>query len=229
MRGHDIGKFLNGYVPGRFCERSEGSKYLLDEDLDSIWLGKPKSIDDIFHSIDPLLSFFNYQILEEIIKEFGESSDKDNVASYSEEFGEFLQTWTVQSLEISKPTARQMVLKLKLETDSLQCYIDLKRNLAGVLTLSAADIFLLRIKPGHNNIELFLALPWTVVRHNNTKSLADQQIAEIARWKPTVLSVLNGDIVLYEKNTIQEVELDTSVEPVCVSYLTKTKLVFCNY
>ena len=54
------------------------------------------SVDQVFTHLAPEMSFFNHEILEDIINELGDQNDKDHLANYSEEFensvnGKFLK------------------------------------------------------------------------------------------------------------------------------------------
>ena len=52
-------------------------------------LQKAKSVDDIMGLVSQYSSFFNYRMLEHIIKNLGSEQDKRNLAKYVEEFAEY--------------------------------------------------------------------------------------------------------------------------------------------
>ena len=70
------------------------------------------SIDQVFSHLAPEMSFFNHEILKDIINKFGDKNDKVHLADYSKEFKEFCNR-KVFEVEPGRCTCGQRLSKLK--------------------------------------------------------------------------------------------------------------------
>ena len=62
-----------------------------------------ETVDNVMFVVKDYCSFFNYQMLEHIIEEFGTPKDKDNLAAYKKDFEEYAQCCViVGSMKIGK-------------------------------------------------------------------------------------------------------------------------------
>ncbi len=165
-------------------------------------LEKAKSIETIFDLISRYMSFLDFELLKDIIKEHGDEKDKENLAKYIEKLKDFLQNWQVVPLIVNESTEDQTKLNFKLDTDSLTCYNEIKGAIARLFDLrSCSDVVVISIDSGC--VELVFALPTTAVK--TLPSLTLSQIAEVAEWTPTVLNVKVLDGPLKDNNIFYEV------------------------
>ena len=140
--------------------RKREDKLLADrqEDLESA-----NSIDKIFTIVAPFLSFLDFEILEDIInnKDLGTESDRHNLTEYSRSLKEFLNSWKVEPWKIchnEQELLRSRVkLYLKLDTDSLSMYRDVKVAIARILEVQLYTLQLCSVKDGC--IELVFLFP----------------------------------------------------------------------
>ena len=59
-------------------------------------LANAKTVDDVMSTVKDYCSFFNYHMLEHIINEFGTKKDKENMASYKEDFNKYAECCITQ-------------------------------------------------------------------------------------------------------------------------------------
>ena len=83
---------LLAYRNFRGVTRKESTLQLSDRQGD---LEKAESIDEIFVIVCPFWSFLDYDILEDVIKDLGADSDRENLAEYVTNLKDFLHSWKV--------------------------------------------------------------------------------------------------------------------------------------
>ena len=142
--------------------RKREDKLLADrqEDLESA-----SSIDKIFTIVAPFLSFLDFEILEDIINnnDLGTESDRQNLTEYSRSLKEFLNSWKVEPCQICRDE-RELIesrvkLYLKLDTDSLSMYRNVKVAIARILEVQVYTLQLCSVQNGC--IELLFLFPKT--------------------------------------------------------------------
>ena len=115
------------------------------------------SVDQVFTHLAPEMSFFNHEILEDIINEFDDQNDKDRLANYSEEFREFCKRKVFEVepgdcpcgkyLKERKPFAIVLPTGEK-RLQNLGDAVNIKETLADVLGVPLATLHLHRIDRG---------------------------------------------------------------------------------
>ena len=123
-------------------------------------LMRSKSIDEVFTDLAPEMSFFNHDILANIIEELGDKDDKNRLINYSEEFKEFCKR-KVFEIEPGHCTCGHNLSKLKgrklfavvLPTSEMMMKklgdaVNIKETLADVLGVPPATLHLHRIDRG---------------------------------------------------------------------------------
>ena len=119
------------------------------------------SIDEIFRIISPFWSFIDYSLLEEIVNYLGADADQKNLAGYVESLNEFLNSWKVKPHKICRHESEllrsRVKLHIKLDTDTLLMYRDVKAAIARIFSLKVAELQLYSIEEGC--IELVFLCP----------------------------------------------------------------------
>ena len=127
------------------------------------------SVDQVFIHLAPEMSFFNHEILEDIINELGDQNDNDRLANYSEEFKEFCKRKVFevepghcpcgQYLKQRKPFAIVLPTGEK-RLRNLGDAVSIKETLADVLGVPLATLHLHRIDRG--SIILVFSVPCSI-------------------------------------------------------------------
>lgn len=131
---------------------------------------KATSIDELYKLIDSHQSFFNWEILAEVIKIHGTKEDQTNLEIYREGFQRFAKIRLFkcpQKLYGSNGPRYQMTeLTVKIEasweSSTIQQVHQLKQTLAKVLQLSPTCLHLCQVKEGC--VELVFAVPQFVAQ-----------------------------------------------------------------
>ena len=156
-------------------------------------LKKAESIDEVFCIVSPFWSFIDYRILEDIIssEDLGDDSDRQNLTAYITDLKEFLNSWKVEPHEIyrhkSERLESRVKLRLKLNTDTLSMYRDVKAAIARIFMLRVEELQLYSIEEGC--IELaFLCLGITEL-----PPLSFEKEEDLYRASPPILKVMLVD------------------------------------
>ena len=156
-------------------------------------LRKTASVDDAMSVISSYCSFFNYRIVECIIKKLGTEQDKTSLEKYKEEFSVYAQRHVFECPaelgEIDEDEHANMFVTLDTTYDSytvshLYAFVS---NLQRVLKIPAMSLRLCRIGPG--NLKLFFQLPLSV--QQTTFPLSDDQEVALGSLGVTLLSCGN--------------------------------------
>ena len=146
---------LTSYRASRAVIEKESNMLLADQQED---LKRAASIDEIFVIISPFWSFLDFEILENVIELFGVDSDRQNLAEYVTELKEFLNSWKVKPCKISRldDDDSRMKICIKLDTDSLAIYRDLKAAIARIFEVDVYVLHLHSIEDGCIQLIFFL-------------------------------------------------------------------------
>ena len=153
-------------------------------------LAKAANVDDIMSVVKDYCSFFNYQMLEHIITEFGTVKDKENLEKYKEEFNNYAEHCIIECpSEVGKENKGYTTMVVVLDDSFENCtWSHLSvfiRNLQKVLKIpSGVELRLCRINPG--SIILTFQLPRFVKK--DIFPLSDDQKKELAALRVTRLS-----------------------------------------
>ena len=148
-----------------------------------------ESIDEIFCIIAPFWSFLDYRILEKIIndKDLGDDLARRNLAEYTSSLKEFLNSWKVEPYKIchyeSEALGSPVKLHLKLDTDSLSIYRDVKAANARIFNMKVEELQLHSIEEGCVTL-VFLCHGRTIQSH-----LSDEKLEEVFGISPPILKI----------------------------------------
>ena len=119
------------------------------------------SVDEVFTHLAQEMSFFNHEILEDIITKLGDKDDKDHLADYSKEFKEFCKRkvfeiepgcctcWQrLSQLERKKLFVVVLPMDERTMVQKLEDAVSIKKVLAKVLGVPPATLHLHRIDRG---------------------------------------------------------------------------------
>ena len=156
-------------------------------------------VDDLFMVILPFESFLDYDLLEKIVKKFGDDTDKENLAQYVADLKEFLNSWKVKPQNIcqyERNTESELKMCFKLESDSMKCYRDFKGSIAKIFRVNVCAIRIAAVDIGC--IEIGFFFPKVIAK----QSLSSSQETQLAALTPRLLrvSVIDGQsrIVIFE-------------------------------
>ena len=125
-----------------------------------------KTIDDVMAKVGEYSSFFNYEILQNIIDHVGAKKDRENLATYLREFAEYAKRKVYECpCEVGQlnETGRSNVfvtLDRSYDTFTVSCLKDFERELAKILNVSSDVVVLYRIAPG--NLRLIFQIPLSI-------------------------------------------------------------------
>ena len=143
-------------------------------------LRKTASVDDAMSVISSYCSFFNYRIVECIIKKLGTERDKTNLEKYKEEFSVYAQRHVFECPaelgEIDEDAHANMFVTLDATYDSytVSHLCSFIRNLQSVLKVPPVSLRLCRIGPG--SLKLTFQLPLSIQKATFPLS-SDQEVA----------------------------------------------------
>ena len=164
-----------------------------------------ESIDKIFHIISPFWSFLDFRILERIIndKDLGDDLAQQNLAEYTSDLKEFLNSWKVKPYKFcryeSEALESPVKLHLKLDTDSLSIYRDVKAAIARIFGLKVEELQLHSIEEGCVTL-VFLCHGRTIQSH-----LSGEKLEEVFGISPPVLKI----------SLVDESEIERIIFEVC--------------
>ncbi len=174
------------------------SVYIKDENLSGQELTNKLeevcSVGDIFFLLIPFWSFLDYEILEGIINEFGDSRhiDKKNMDDYKHSLERFLSSWKIEPCIVNQHcdscNDSRIQLHLKLDTDSMSCYRYIKNTIASIFKLELYELCLHSIKCGC--LEIVLLLP----NFPRLLSMTLNAQEEIEKISPRVLQYSIGNL-----------------------------------
>ena len=153
-------------------------------------LRKTGSVDDAVSVISSYCSFFNYRIVECIIKKLGTEQDKTNLEKYKAEFSVYAQRHVFECPaevgEIDEDAHANMFVTLDTTYDSytvshLYAFVS---NLQRVLKIPPMSLRLCRIGPG--SLKLIFQLPHSV--QQTTFPLSNDQEVALTNLGVTLLS-----------------------------------------
>ncbi len=129
-----------------------GAKVLDEKDREEI--KSAKSVAGVFITLCNYVSFFNYDIIEHIIKLYGSADDHERLKEYVCAFNTFSERnvfevpASVFSVSKSRTTAKVFALKCTQRVYSLEGVQSMKRKIAKVLGLKPLSLQLCSIKKG---------------------------------------------------------------------------------
>lgn len=156
-------------------------------------LEKANSIDMVFVLMSPFWSFLDYEILEDLIDNFGTDIDQQNMAQYVEFLKSFLESCKVEPCIVNHYTCTfddsRVKLHLKLDTDSMAHYRNIKATIARIFRVKVYAINVHSIKQGCMElIFLFPKMPELPLTYHVHAQLADIY--------PSVIQLTVGDTSL---------------------------------
>ncbi len=165
-------------------------------------LNNANTIDAVFGIVSQFWSFLDYNLLEKVVEEFGDDSDKQKFADYIKALEEFLSDWKVVPHKIQRSEVPTTAVKLcsKFDSDSLP-YRDIRASIARILKVHVSNVLIQSIEKG--STKLVFLLPREAVVPYLTAELRKEISEEIAALTPSVLHVLLLDGC--EEHTLFEV------------------------
>ena len=125
-----------------------------------------KTIDNVMVIVSEYSSFFNYQILQNIIDHLGGEEDRKNLAMYLQKFAEYAKCKVYECpCEVGQlnETGRSNIfvtLDKSYDNCTVSCLKDFERELAKILNVSSDVVVLCRIAPG--SIQLIFQIPLSI-------------------------------------------------------------------
>ncbi len=163
-------------------------------------LNNASTIDAVFGIMSQFWSFLDYNLLEKVVNEFGDDSDKQKFADYTKALEEFLSVWKVVPHKIQRSEVPTTAVKLcfKFDSDSLP-YRDIRASIARIFKVHVSDVLIQSIEKGSTKLVFLLPREAVVPYLTAKKEIAEQ----IAALTPSVLHVLLLDGC--EEHTLFEV------------------------
>lgn len=129
-----------------------------------------KAIDRAFIVLGRHMSFFNYEVLHQIITSLGNDADKERLKAYEESFNHFCERKTFQVspnvFHNSQPGKRRaflvMITKKMQSSFKLNDILEQKRKFATILGLKSSMLLIHRIDEG--SILILFSIPESVAR-----------------------------------------------------------------
>ena len=181
------------------------------------------SIDKVFELITPYFSFFNYNLIQHVVKEFGEDDDVENFKSYLEKFDKFCkrQATEVKSILDGPEYSTTTCFKVKIEDDFKQTYTvktvrSFRAKLCTILDVTEPCLRLVSIENGC--ILLTFILPTLVVPF--IFPLSKEQ--EVQMDSEGVLAYLVGNdasqtVIIRQKEGIDLIQIKTPTSPLTLA------------
>ena len=121
-----------------------------------------ETIHDVFELIQPHCSFFNYELLENLVQVCGADQDKKYLEEYTEHFSEYCKTMPcaeeVFGTGDAGPKRTKLIFKLDYEREELKPdnVKSIKENIAYHLGVKPSMLYLSKIKDGCILMEIFI-------------------------------------------------------------------------
>ena len=126
-----------------------------------------ESVQKIFLTLRKYTSFFNYEIIERLISQYGTSDDKKMLQGYCQTLDAFCQRNVYEippnSFSNPRPEAKQLVLKCTQDTLTLHDVQAIREKAAKILHLKYSTLQLYSIEKGC--IELHFLISSAVADH----------------------------------------------------------------
>ena len=182
IRPQKLSAFLLSFQSTRGALKQNGSLFINSCQQE---LNNASTIDAVFGIVSQFWSFLDYNLLEKVVKEFGDDSDKQKFADYTKALQEFLSDWKVVPHKIQRSEVPTTAVKLcfKLDSDSLP-YRDIRASIARIFDVHVSNVLIESIEKGCT--KLVFLLPREAVVLITKKEIA----AKIAALTPSVLHVL---------------------------------------
>lgn len=145
----------------------DAPKSLLQEEEELV---EAKVIDRAFIVLGRHMSFFNYEVLHQIITSLGNDADKERLKAYEESFNHFCERKTFEVspnvFHNSQPGKRRaflvMITKKMQSSFKLNDILEQKRKLATILGLKSSMLLIHRIDEG--SILILFSIPESVAK-----------------------------------------------------------------
>ena len=139
--------------------------FLKTEERDCI--KKTEDVEEILGILKPYWNYFDYELLEHIVKEFGTSKLQQKVKEYIEELERFEKTKSIQlifnipSLHKRNIPDHFVKMVIHLRWNAAECMFykvhELKNKMADHMNLKRYALYLMEVKPG--SVVIVLAIP----------------------------------------------------------------------
>jgi hypothetical protein len=127
-----------------------------------------ETIDDVMSIVREYSSFFNYQILQNIIDHLGGEEDRENLTVYLEEFAEYAKRKVyecpceVGQLNEVGRSNKIVTLDKSYDNCTVSCLQNFERELAKILNVSLDVVILCRIAPG--SLQLIFQIQLSMIK-----------------------------------------------------------------
>ncbi len=201
IRPQELSAFLLSFQSTPGALKTNGSLFIASCQQE---LKDANTIDAVFVSVSQFWSFLDYNLLEKVVKEFGDDSDKQKFADYTKALEEFLSGWKVEPHNIQRSEVPTTAVKLcfKLDSDSLP-YRDIRASIARIFKVHVSNVLIQSIEKGCTKLVFLLPREAVVPYLTAKKEIAEEIAEEIAALTPSVLHVLLLDGC--EEHTLFEV------------------------
>ncbi len=195
IRPQELSAFLLSFQSRRGSLKRNGSLFISSCQLE---LNTADTIDAVFVIVSQFWSFLDYNLLENVVDEFGDDSDKEKFADYIKALQDFLSDWRVVPHKIKRSECPTTAVKLcfKLDGDSLP-YRDIRASIARIFKVHVENVLIESIDNGCTKLVFLLPREAVVL------PLTAEQRKEIAELTPSVLHVLLLDRC--EEHTLYQV------------------------
>ena len=152
-----------------------------------------ETIDDVMAIVREYSSFFNYQILQNVIDHLGGEEDRKNLATYLQEFAEYAKRKVYECPcevgQISEAGRSNILVTLDKSYDNctVSSLKNFERELAEILNVSSDVVVLCRIAPG--SLQLIFQIPLSIQK--TIFPLSSEQ--EVALTKLGVAQLSTGE------------------------------------
>ena len=166
-------------------------------------LRQAETVDDAMSIISGYCSFFNFHILEPIVKELGSPDDKTNLSDYKKDFSEYAKRQVFQCpLEVGAVTSDDAKMFVTLDDTFNKCSLNSLRllcsDLCEVLNLTpGSGLKLCQIEPG--SLKLMFQLPFSLLQNNTIFPLTKPQESALAQLGVEKLWL----IYIFDKHTVE--------------------------
>ena len=135
--------------------------------IDAQKIESAESLSRVFMTLRTYISFFNYEIIERLITQYGTNDDKKQLQDYYKELDTFCQRNVYEippnALSNPRPEAKELVLKCTQDTLTLHDVRAIKEKAARILGLQYSTLQLHTIEKGC--VELHFLISAAVANH----------------------------------------------------------------
>ena len=126
-------------------------------------VSKAESIFRVRYAVINCYSFFNFEMIEELIKMHGSDQDKEELKTYNQSFREFCTMMCKNGMrchsDSRNPGERKVTFKLDSDHDKLpvKVFNSFRRNISIILDVREVDLNIVKIRKGCLNLEFLVS------------------------------------------------------------------------